>query len=67
MAGLLADLKSGTVGATPRKVNVNLEKTTAFLCQAYLATVGGLGKLDPKVKTLLKGELPSQCQEVPFN
>jgi hypothetical protein len=55
IAGLLADIKQGADGATPRKVNINLEKTTAFLCQAYLATVGGRGKLDPKVKALLKG------------
>lgn len=56
VAGLLADIKQGTDGASSRKVNINLEKTTAFLCQAYLATVGGRGKLDPKVKALLKGK-----------
>lgn len=56
VAGLLADLKTGAAEATSRKVVINLEKTTAFLCQAYLAKVGGLGKLDPKVKALLKGE-----------
>ena len=39
-----------------RRVTVSLEKTTAFLCQAYLATVGGYGKLDGEVKKFLKGE-----------
>jgi hypothetical protein len=38
-----------------RLITVDLEKTTAFLFQAYLATVGGLGKLDAGVKKLLKG------------
>lgn len=38
-------------------VTVNLEKTTAFLFQAYLATVGGLGKLDKEVKRYLKGTM----------
>lgn len=54
VANLLADLVEGE--ARPRKITVNLEKTTAFLCQAYLAKVGGLGKLDPGVKAKLKGE-----------
>ncbi|RGP64026.1 putative caib baif family enzyme [Fusarium longipes] len=52
VACLLADSVTG--GSQSRKVNINLEKTTAFLCQAYLAKVGGLGKLDPGVKALLK-------------
>lgn len=55
VAASLADLKTDRQGRR-RTVSVNLEKTTAFLCQAYLAKVGGLGKLDPEVKALLKGE-----------
>lgn len=39
----------------PRRIRVDLEKTTAFLFQAYLARVGGLGKLDKNVRSLLKG------------
>lgn len=53
VACLLADLKTGKDEA--RHVTVNLEKTTAFLCQAYMAKIAGLGKLDPSVKKLLKG------------
>ncbi|KAJ3524178.1 hypothetical protein NM208_g12155 [Fusarium decemcellulare] len=37
-----------------RNITINLEKTTAFLFQAYLARVGGLGKLDKNVRSLLK-------------
>lgn len=56
LVSLLADLKDGCT-ASDRKVVIDLEKTTAFLFQAYLATVGDLGKLDPGVKQLLKGIL----------
>lgn len=55
VACLLADLKNGA--GKERRITVNLEKTTAFLCQAYMAKVGGLGKLDAGVKKLLKGEM----------
>lgn len=53
VASLLAKTVEGEL--QPKKINVDLEKTTAFLCQAYMAKVGGLGKLDPGVKALLKG------------
>lgn len=53
VAATLGDLKSGS--DTKRLINIDLEKTTAFLFQAYLATVGGKGKLDDGVKKLLKG------------
>lgn len=62
VACLLADLRDGE--AKERRVVIDLEKTTAFLCQAYLASVGGLGKLDPLVKTKLKGESPSTVSRV---
>lgn len=54
VASLLAETgdDGSAQGAT---VHVNLEKTTAFLFQTYLARVGGLGKLDKKVRELLKG------------
>lgn len=52
VACALADLK---FGKREREVCVNLEKATNFLFQAYRATVDGLGKLDPKVKSKLKG------------
>lgn len=54
LAAALAHLKDGGK-RNHRNVTIDLEKTTAFLFQAYLATVGGLGKLDPDVKTMLKG------------
>lgn len=53
VAAELADLKAGQ--DSQRAIRIDLEKTTAFLFQAYLATVGGKGKLDPDVKRLLKG------------
>lgn len=54
VAALLAE--TGDDGnSKDAKVHVNLEKTTAFLFQAYLARVGGLGKLDKEVRALLKG------------
>ncbi|KAJ4172450.1 hypothetical protein NW754_002649 [Fusarium falciforme] len=64
VANLLADLVEGE--ARPRKITVDLEKTTAFLCQAYLAKVGGLGKLDPGVKAKLKDTDLLQAQSNPY-
>lgn len=54
VAALLAET-SDDGSAKDAQVRVSLEKTTAFLFQAYLARVGGLGKLDKEVKALLKG------------
>lgn len=53
VACLIADLRTGT--HVDRSIEINLEKTTAFLCQAYMAKVGGRGKLDVDVKEFLKG------------
>lgn len=64
MASLLAATTSGHGESGHRKITVNLEKTTAFLFQAYLATVGGLGKLDKKVRNLLKGKHPGQVTQL---
>ncbi|KAK7421258.1 hypothetical protein QQZ08_010035 [Neonectria magnoliae] len=64
VACLLADLKDGE--SKKRQIVVDLEKTTAFLCQAYLATVGGLGKLDPGVKGLLKDTDLLRAQSNPY-
>lgn len=56
VASLLADSKQGEAPSpSHREIVINLEKTTAFLFQAYLARVGGYGKLDKQVKSLLKG------------
>lgn len=54
VAAALADLR---YGASSRDIKVSLEKATAFGCQAYMAKLDGLSKLDPAVKTRLKGML----------
>jgi hypothetical protein len=38
-----------------RKIVVDLERTATFLFSTYIATIAGLGKQDPTVKTKLKG------------
>ncbi|RFU78000.1 l-carnitine dehydratase [Trichoderma arundinaceum] len=65
IASLLADTRQGGV-PSERKIVVNLEKTTAFLFQAYLARVGGYGKLDKEVKSLLKDTDLLQAQSDPY-
>lgn len=52
VACALANLK---FGKRERTVSINLERVTCFLFQAYLASVDGLGKLDPGIKAKLKG------------
>jgi hypothetical protein len=59
VASLLAATQENT--DSNRQVTVSLEKTTAFLFQAYLATVGGLGKLDKSVRSLLKGKQANEA------
>ena len=53
VASALWTLRGGEQNA---KVTVNLEKATCFLFQAYVATVGGLGKQDVSVRGKLVGE-----------
>ncbi|KAJ5083298.1 hypothetical protein N7456_012725 [Penicillium angulare] len=53
VASAIADLRFGR-GAQPRSVQVSLEGATAFGCQAYMAKIDGLSKLDPNVKARLK-------------
>lgn len=65
VASLLADTRQD--GQIPgRKIVVDLEKTTAFLFQAYLARVGGYGKLDKGVKSMLKDTDFLQAQSDPY-
>ncbi|KAK6075848.1 CoA-transferase family III [Seiridium cupressi] len=66
--GAVASLLAGTSNASgsEKQITVNLEKTTAFLFQAYLATVGGLGKLDKNVRSLLKDTDLLQAQSNPY-
>lgn len=54
VAAAIADLRFGQ-NAQPRGVQVSLEGATAFGCQAYMAKLDGLSKLDPNVKSRLKG------------
>lgn len=54
VAGAIADLRYGQ-RQQKRNVKVSLERATAFGCQAYMAKVDGLSKLDPAVKAKLKG------------
>ncbi|KAJ6104998.1 CoA-transferase family III [Penicillium sp. IBT 16267x] len=53
VAAALANLRFGTP-EQPRSVQVGLEAATAFGCQAYMAKIDGLSKLDPNVKSKLK-------------
>lgn len=53
LAAAIADLRYGS-SDQKRSVKVNLERATAFGCQAYMAKVAGLSKLDPEVKKKLK-------------
>ena len=39
-----------------RKIEVDLERTATFLFSTYIATIAGMGKQDPNVKSKLKGE-----------
>lgn len=54
VASSLVDLREGSV--KDRGISIDLEKTTAFLFQTYLSTVGGYGKLQPEAKKFLKGK-----------
>jgi hypothetical protein len=49
----MADIR---YGAEKRKIIVNLDKCARYLMSAYICTIDGLGKLDPKVKTKLKSK-----------
>ncbi|KJK91883.1 hypothetical protein H633G_04208 [Metarhizium anisopliae BRIP 53284] len=65
VASALADEKFGQE-QRDRRIVVDQEKTTAFLFQAYLARVGGLGKLDKGVRALLKDTDLLQAQSNPY-
>ncbi|EFQ34825.1 CoA-transferase family III [Colletotrichum graminicola M1.001] len=64
VAAALATTKDESI--RNNKISVNLEKSTAFLFQAYLATVGGYGKLDHEVKQFLKDTDLLQAQSDPY-
>lgn len=66
VAAALADLRFGAT-ERPRSVQVSLEAATAFGCQAYMAKIDGLSKLDPNVKSKLKGMLEQAHDGAIFN
>ncbi|KAM0477788.1 hypothetical protein ACHAPX_005553 [Trichoderma viride] len=67
IASLLADTRQEDAPSpAQREIVINLEKTTAFLFQAYLARVGGYGKLDKEVKSLLKDTDLLHAQSDPY-
>ncbi|KAJ4304600.1 hypothetical protein N0V90_000126 [Kalmusia sp. IMI 367209] len=61
VAASIADLGSN---AQERRINVDLERASAFLFSTYLATVGGMDKAHPKVKKYLKDTDLLQAQSI---
>lgn len=60
----IADLR---YGEQKRKIEINLEKTATFLFSTYIATIAGMNKQHPDVKSKLKGILipyPSPRTEI---
>ena len=55
-AGIVAALADLRYGPLIRKIEVDLERTAVFLFSTYIATIGGMGKGDPGVKSKLKGK-----------
>jgi hypothetical protein len=47
----IADIR---YGKEQRKIEINLERTATFLFSTYIATIAGMGKQDPNVKSKLK-------------
>ncbi|KAF1979420.1 alpha-methylacyl-CoA racemase [Bimuria novae-zelandiae CBS 107.79] len=62
VASAIADLRNDTV--LGRRINVDLERASAFLFSTYLATVGGFDKAHPKVKKFLKDTDLLQAQSI---
>ncbi|PSN67916.1 alpha-methylacyl-CoA racemase [Corynespora cassiicola Philippines] len=63
VAAAIADLANENKS---RKINVDLERASAFLFSTYLATVGGMDKAHPKVKKLLKDTDLLQAQSIQY-
>ncbi|KAK0125115.1 hypothetical protein ONS96_008981 [Cadophora gregata f. sp. sojae] len=49
---------------TKRKIEVDLERTATFLFSTYIATIAGMGKQDPEVKSKLKNTDLLQAQAI---
>ncbi len=56
MVAALAELQYPDIDPC-RNIEVDLERTATFLFSTYIATIGGLGKHSPNVKSKLKGML----------
>lgn len=54
-AAVVASIADLRYGAQTRNIEVNKEKTAAFLFSTYIATIGGMAKGDLGVKSKLKG------------
>ncbi|KEY64155.1 hypothetical protein S7711_03449 [Stachybotrys chartarum IBT 7711] len=65
-ASIAASLADLAYGESERSITINLEKTTAFLFQAYLARIGGLGKLDKERGLTLPDTDLHQAQSDPY-
>ena len=61
----IADLRYG--GDHQRVININLDKVACFMLSGYLATVNGLGKLDPQVKKIIKSAISSLANALSRN
>jgi len=55
-ACVVAAIANVRFGEQKRSIEIDLEKTAAFLFSTYKATIGGLGKQDPNAKAKLKGD-----------
>lgn len=63
-AGVAASIADLGTQPQHRKINVDLERASAFLFSTYLATVGGMNKAHPKVKKWLKDTDLLQAQSI---
>lgn len=63
-AGVASAIADFSDDSKTRKINVNMERATAFLFSTYLATVGGLDKASPKVKKFVKDTDLLQAQSI---
>lgn len=43
-------------GAESRKIQVDIDKVSAFLMSAYLTTLDGMGKADPAIRSRIPGK-----------
>lgn len=56
-ASVVAAIGDLRYGEQKRKIEINLEQTAIFLFSTYIATIAGMNKQHPDVKSKLKGNL----------